>query len=102
MSFSQDAAGFQVTDMMGDVVENQRLVVDGNNRELQLVGSTGNDILYWSLPAQFLGNKVTAYGGSLRFTLRYLSRFGSAVDRSEPLVKITVSIVDMKQGICSS
>ncbi|KAK6737082.1 hypothetical protein RB195_019650 [Necator americanus] len=27
--------------------------------------------LYWKLPAKFLGNKVTAYGGTLKYTFRF-------------------------------
>jgi len=77
--------------MMNNVVDDQRLAADSANRELQYRGAPGDDILYWSLPSQFLGDKVTAYGGSLRFSLRYSSRSGRAIDRDEPLVKIAVS-----------
>uniref|UniRef100_A0A0K0DMB0 Basement membrane proteoglycan n=1 Tax=Angiostrongylus cantonensis TaxID=6313 RepID=A0A0K0DMB0_ANGCA len=28
-------------------------------------------VLYWKLPAKFLGNKVTAYGGTLKYTFRF-------------------------------
>lgn len=31
--------------------------------------SPPQETLYWSLPKQFLGNQVRAYGGSLRFTV---------------------------------
>lgn len=27
--------------------------------------------LYWKMPAQFLGNKVTSYGGTLKYTIKY-------------------------------
>lgn len=91
MAFTRDTAGIQITDMMNDVVEGQRLVADTANRELQYSGAPGNEILYWSLPAQFLGDKVMAYGGSLRFSLRFSSRNGQPVRRDEPLVKISVS-----------
>ncbi|KAH8235981.1 hypothetical protein KR032_011790, partial [Drosophila birchii] len=41
--------------------------------ELSFSGSAdnGGDTLYWSLPAVFLGNKLTAYGGKLNYTLSY-------------------------------
>ncbi|XP_020802668.1 basement membrane-specific heparan sulfate proteoglycan core protein isoform X4 [Drosophila serrata] len=41
--------------------------------ELSFSGSAdnGGDTLYWSLPAVFLGNKLTAYGGKLSYTLSY-------------------------------
>ena len=91
IAFSRDTASVQITDMMNNVVDDQRLAADSANRELQYRGAPGDDILYWSLPSQFLGDKVTAYGGSLRFSLRYSSRSGRAIDRDEPLVKIAVS-----------
>ncbi|PIO69469.1 laminin B protein [Teladorsagia circumcincta] len=34
---------------------------------IQAVGQ----VLYWKLPAKFLGNKVTAYGGTLKYTFRF-------------------------------
>uniref|UniRef100_A0A8C4X261 Heparan sulfate proteoglycan 2 n=1 Tax=Eptatretus burgeri TaxID=7764 RepID=A0A8C4X261_EPTBU len=39
--------------------------------------STNNNILYWSLPKTFVGDKVTAYGGSLRFMLRFEAQPGA-------------------------
>ncbi|XP_016982302.1 basement membrane-specific heparan sulfate proteoglycan core protein isoform X20 [Drosophila rhopaloa] len=40
---------------------------------LSFVGSADHagDTLYWSLPAKFLGNKLTSYGGKLSYTLSY-------------------------------
>ncbi|KAE9418269.1 hypothetical protein Angca_005905, partial [Angiostrongylus cantonensis] len=35
--------------------------------DLQAIGQ----VLYWKLPAKFLGNKVTAYGGTLKYTFRF-------------------------------
>ncbi|XP_055374705.1 basement membrane-specific heparan sulfate proteoglycan core protein isoform X7 [Condylostylus longicornis] len=33
--------------------------------------SDTSDVLYWSLPSKFLGDKVTAYGGVLNYTVRF-------------------------------
>lgn len=79
-----------MTDIMNNVLDDQRLNVDSANRELQYTGALGDEIVYWSLPSQFLGDKVTAYGGSLRFTLRYSSRFGTPVNNDVGLVRISV------------
>ncbi|KAH8286775.1 hypothetical protein KR018_007424, partial [Drosophila ironensis] len=46
---------------------------DYYSEELRFSGSAdhGGDTLYWSLPAIFLGNKLTSYGGKLTYTLSY-------------------------------
>ncbi|XP_032156611.1 basement membrane-specific heparan sulfate proteoglycan core protein isoform X9 [Sapajus apella] len=41
---------------------------------------------FWSLPASFLGDKVTSYGGELRFTVTQRPQPGSAPLRGQPLV----------------
>lgn len=38
--------------------------------------------LYWSLPAQFLGNQITAYGGKLSYNLTYNPVPGGLMSRS--------------------
>ncbi|XP_075155739.1 terribly reduced optic lobes isoform X4 [Haematobia irritans] len=38
--------------------------------------------LYWSLPAQFLGNQITAYGGKLSYNLSYNPMPGGLMSRS--------------------
>ncbi|KAM8721215.1 hypothetical protein ACLKA7_007133 [Drosophila subpalustris] len=40
------------------------------------------DTLYWSLPAAFLGNKLTAYGGRLNYTLSYSPLPGGQMSRN--------------------
>ncbi|KAK7791103.1 hypothetical protein R5R35_012915 [Gryllus longicercus] len=39
-------------------------------------------VLYWKLPSQFLGDKITAYGGKLRYTLRYVPAPGGLSSRN--------------------
>ncbi|XP_040085469.1 basement membrane-specific heparan sulfate proteoglycan core protein isoform X4 [Oryx dammah] len=41
---------------------------------------------FWSLPPRFLGDKVTSYGGELRFTVTQRPQPGSAPLRGQPLV----------------
>ncbi|XP_055787282.1 basement membrane-specific heparan sulfate proteoglycan core protein-like isoform X2 [Salvelinus fontinalis] len=43
-----------------------------------------NDIYYWVLPDSFRGDKVTAYGGELRYTVRYEPRQRSLVIDRQP------------------
>ncbi|KAJ8390133.1 hypothetical protein AAFF_G00110070 [Aldrovandia affinis] len=42
------------------------------------------DIYYWVLPESFRGDKVTAYGGELRYTVRYEPRLSSLVIEGQP------------------
>jgi len=49
----------------------------------------GEDIYYWKLPSEFLGNKVSSYGGFLEFTLRYVPTPGAEEQADEePLVEL--------------
>ncbi|XP_043301913.1 basement membrane-specific heparan sulfate proteoglycan core protein isoform X5 [Cervus canadensis] len=41
---------------------------------------------FWSLPSRFLGDKVTSYGGELRFTVTQRPQPGSAPLHGQPLV----------------
>eukprot|EP00063_Salmo_salar_P016770 XP_013991605.1 PREDICTED: basement membrane-specific heparan sulfate proteoglycan core protein-like isoform X18 [Salmo salar] len=43
-----------------------------------------NDVYYWVLPDSFRGDKVTAYGGELRYTVRYEPRQRSLVIDRQP------------------
>ncbi|XP_056158189.1 basement membrane-specific heparan sulfate proteoglycan core protein [Lampris incognitus] len=43
-----------------------------------------SDIYYWVLPESFRGDKVTAYGGELRYTVRYEPRQRSLVIDGQP------------------
>lgn len=45
--------------------------------------------LYWKLPSQFLGNKITSYGGNLRYKFRFS---GSGQMNTEPDVIIHVRL----------
>ncbi|XP_062714560.1 basement membrane-specific heparan sulfate proteoglycan core protein isoform X8 [Aedes albopictus] len=43
---------------------------------------TSDDTFYWRLPAKFLGNKLTSYGGFLNYTLRYTPHSSGGASRS--------------------
>ncbi|XP_017851563.1 basement membrane-specific heparan sulfate proteoglycan core protein isoform X4 [Drosophila busckii] len=61
-------------------------VVQPSNRGLTLnfnmEQENSADVLYWSLPAEFLGNKLTAYGGKLNYTLSYSPQPGGQMSRN--------------------
>ncbi|XP_076839971.1 basement membrane-specific heparan sulfate proteoglycan core protein isoform X4 [Brachyhypopomus gauderio] len=43
-----------------------------------------SDVYYWVLPESFRGDKVTAYGGELRYRVRYEPRAHSSVSEGHP------------------
>lgn len=66
----------------------ERLRVE--NREVAFSNFGSNDeTYYWSLPSSFLGEKLTSYGGNLKYTVRYKSQpSGGASPSSSPDVVI--------------
>ncbi|XP_063241894.1 basement membrane-specific heparan sulfate proteoglycan core protein isoform X7 [Bacillus rossius redtenbacheri] len=57
--------------------------VDLASRELVFQDfSRRPDVYYWQLPLQFLGDKLTSYGGQLKYTLRYVPVPGGQSSRN--------------------
>ncbi|BFZ23346.1 hypothetical protein BsWGS_26385 [Bradybaena similaris] len=91
LPFTQSPAGVSLTDMMRRESVTEGLSIDRQSRELVFRGfnSIDRSIRYWSLPQQFLGDKVTSYGGNLRFTARYRAgRDNTPISLNDPLVEI--------------
>jgi hypothetical protein len=40
------------------------------------------DVYYWRLPTIFLGNQITAYGGNLKYIVRYVPSPGGLTSRN--------------------
>ncbi|XP_067659130.1 basement membrane-specific heparan sulfate proteoglycan core protein-like isoform X2 [Haliotis asinina] len=92
VSFTQDRMGVSLTDMMRKEKIEQGFTVNRNSRELTYrgFGNLRENIYYWSLPQRFLGDKVTAYGGYLRFTLRYRpGQDSTPISMEEPIVELS-------------
>lgn len=55
------------------------------------------DVYYWQLPAIFLGNQITSYGGDLRYTVRYVPSPGGQSSRNNAanVELISVSIISV-------
>ncbi|XP_067635534.1 basement membrane-specific heparan sulfate proteoglycan core protein isoform X4 [Eurosta solidaginis] len=53
-----------------------------SNSALQFSQQSTSDPLYWSLPAPFLGDKITAYGGKLSYNLSYNPLPGGLMSRN--------------------
>ena len=45
--------------------------------------------LYWRLPARFLGDKCTAYGGALSFSLRYSGAGGPSDQYADVIIYVS-------------
>ncbi|XP_076452135.1 basement membrane-specific heparan sulfate proteoglycan core protein-like isoform X4 [Babylonia areolata] len=91
VSFTNDRSGVSLTNMMQSREVTQGFYVDRSNRELVYRRFNGlpQDTYYWKLPERFLGDKVTAYGGNLRFTIRYRPGQDSApISYGEPIVEL--------------
>lgn len=62
--------------------ESDRQVVVYNN-EATFSSSAGDpDVYFWRLPSQFAGNKITSYGGHLKYTIRYVPTPGGFMSRN--------------------
>ncbi|XP_054857961.1 basement membrane-specific heparan sulfate proteoglycan core protein isoform X3 [Eublepharis macularius] len=75
-----------------------QLQIDPSLQEFQLVDLSRRFLAqdsFWTLPGQFLGNKVDSYGGFLSFKVRY----GLARGESEPVHKPNVVIVGNGQKL---
>ncbi|XP_012944719.1 basement membrane-specific heparan sulfate proteoglycan core protein [Aplysia californica] len=91
VSINQPDTGVYITDMMQKQRFTQGLSIDRQSRELVFRGFSRLEpgIYYWALPQQFLGDKVSSYGGNLRFTIRYRAgRDNSQISLSNPIVEI--------------
>ncbi|XP_060751007.1 basement membrane-specific heparan sulfate proteoglycan core protein isoform X1 [Tachysurus vachellii] len=56
----------------------------GSEIVYRLFANIPNDIYYWVLPESFRGDKVTAYGGELRYRVRYETHGRSVVIENKP------------------
>ncbi|XP_070400895.1 basement membrane-specific heparan sulfate proteoglycan core protein isoform X2 [Nothobranchius furzeri] len=69
-----------------------QLLINPEMGEFQLVDLSRRFLnleSYWTLPGQFLGNKIDSYGGSLKYKVRYILARGL----SEPVVRPNVILV---------
>ncbi|XP_072282815.1 basement membrane-specific heparan sulfate proteoglycan core protein, partial [Pyxicephalus adspersus] len=94
-----DFKGVNVTSPQGfPPLSSNQLQIDTTVGEFQLVDLSRRFLShdsYWTLPPQFLGNKVDSYGGSLSFKVRY----GLTRGQSEPVRKPDVILVGNGQRL---
>ncbi|KAM9297026.1 LOW QUALITY PROTEIN: basement membrane-specific heparan sulfate proteoglycan core protein [Gastrophryne carolinensis] len=96
---ADDFKGVNVTSPQGfPPLSSNQLQVDPAAEEFQLVDLSRRFLShdsYWTLPAQFLGNKVDSYGGGLSYKVRY----GLTRGQSEPVRKPDVILVGNGQRL---
>ncbi|GFS51261.1 basement membrane-specific heparan sulfate proteoglycan core protein [Trichonephila inaurata madagascariensis] len=89
LSFTSSSQGVTLTNILRSYNINQNLQVDSRNRELVFrnFATQPAQTYYWKMPQSFLGDKVTAYGGRLNYTVMYVP--GSRADPNlDPDVQI--------------
>ncbi|KAG9482678.1 hypothetical protein GDO78_011370 [Eleutherodactylus coqui] len=94
-----DFKGVNVTSPQGfPPLSSNQLQIDTNVEEFQLVDLSRRFLShdsFWTLPSQFLGNKVDSYGGSIRYKVRY----GLTRGQSEPVRKPDVVLIGNGQKL---
>ncbi|XP_075744872.1 terribly reduced optic lobes isoform X13 [Rhipicephalus microplus] len=69
------AHNFQLSNRYHSNIITDTIVVNPSNNEVSYSSfprdPAEKETLFWSLPAQFLGNKLASYGGGLRYTQRF-------------------------------
>ncbi|KAL1514177.1 hypothetical protein ABEB36_003476 [Hypothenemus hampei] len=80
--FTSSLNDFKLTDILkeDDITEGIRLNQD--NREIVYNLFREPEVYYWSLPNKYLGDKVSSYGGYLRYTIRNTPVPGGASSRN--------------------
>lgn len=70
------------------------VTLDQGARELVYRNFTGrrSEVLYWALPSRYLGDKVDAYGGNLKYTLRYVPAPGGLSSRNNAATVELISV----------
>ncbi|ELU12610.1 hypothetical protein CAPTEDRAFT_90300, partial [Capitella teleta] len=88
--FGRDNQGFSITDR-GRRQTYTDVNVNARDRELlfQDFPRLPSEVYYWNMPDKYLGNKVTSYGGKLRYTLQFLPGFDASLTSGYPAVEIS-------------
>lgn len=63
--------------------EDESLSLGQNSEEVE-TAETLSDVLYWSAPSAYTGNKVTSYGGTVKYKIRLSAPEGSQSAQIKP------------------
>lgn len=77
-----------------DLPIDEGVTLDQIAREIVYKNFTGrrSNVLYWALPSRYLGDKVDAYGGNLKYTLRYVPAPGGLSSRNNAATVELISV----------
>lgn len=75
IKLDQYSHGIVVRDLLNTTNANELLHYDHINRELILNNFNRSVHFYWQMPYQFLGNKITSYGGFLNYTFQFQGNY---------------------------
>ncbi|XP_034241184.1 basement membrane-specific heparan sulfate proteoglycan core protein-like isoform X2 [Thrips palmi] len=93
--FTRDTQDFKIVEASRrDEPITTGIRLNPGSRELvyQDFSRRSSDVHYWKLPDRFLGNKVTSYGGDLKYIIRYVPTPGGQSSRnSAPDVELVSS-----------
>ncbi|KAJ1522549.1 hypothetical protein ONE63_001735 [Megalurothrips usitatus] len=93
--FTRDTQDFKIVEALKrDEPITAGIRLNPNSREIvyQDFSRLSSDVHYWKLPARFLGNKITSYGGDLKYVIRYEPTPGGQSSRnSAPDVELVSS-----------
>ncbi|XP_052124491.1 basement membrane-specific heparan sulfate proteoglycan core protein isoform X6 [Frankliniella occidentalis] len=96
--FTRDTQDFKIVEALKqDEPITSGIRLNPNSRELiyqdfSRRSSDVHNVHYWKLPARFLGNKITSYGGDLKYVIRYVPTPGGQSSRnSAPDVELISS-----------
>ncbi|KAJ8950523.1 hypothetical protein NQ318_015267 [Aromia moschata] len=70
--FTSSTSGFALVDSINrETPITQGIRLNQQDREISYSSFTSSNAYYWLLPSRYLGNKITSYGGNLRYTIRH-------------------------------
>ena len=92
VQFNGDTQGFKIADPTFIDTVDRGIIVDPRSRTISYrdFQSLRGNSYYWSLPKKFLGDKVSSYGGKLRYTIEYTPGFDTTPNTDHD-VEISVS-----------
>lgn len=80
--FTSSTNDFRLTDIYKEDAFTEGIRLNQDSREILYNQFGQPEVYYWSLPNKYLGDKVTSYGGYLRFTIRNTPVPGGASSRN--------------------
>lgn len=88
---------FRLKGMTTENTFTEGIRLNQDSREIAYNSFSQPEVYYWSLPNKYLGDKVTSYGGYLRYSIRNTPVPGGASSRNNaPDVELVSVSVNLK------